>query len=102
MPGGANNYTAGTVVHVTKWLSAFVNYGTTYNLPPISGLRLDHSVSPGVTASGWDYGLRFTLLNDKVAPEIIFHTANPTNTFLVDPPVTRVLSWHRRASNSPN
>ena len=67
---GANNYTAGTVVHVTKWLSTFVNYGTTYNLPPISGLRLDHSVSPGVTASGWDYGLRFTLLNDRLVANL--------------------------------
>ena len=70
VPGGANNYTAGTVVHVTKWLSTFVNYGTTYNLPPISGLRLDHSVSPGVTASGWDYGLRFTLLNDRLVANL--------------------------------
>ena len=70
VPGKANNYTVGTVVHVTKWLSAFVNYGTTYNLPPISGLRLDRSVSPGVEASGWDYGLRFSLLNDRLVANL--------------------------------
>jgi hypothetical protein len=70
VPGSANNFTAGTVVHITSWLSAFVNRGTTYNLPPISGLRLDRSISPGVTASGWDYGLRFTLLNGKLVANL--------------------------------
>ena len=71
VPGSANTYTIGTVVHGTKWLSAFVNYGTTYNLPPISGQRLDHSVAPGTKAKGWDYGLRFTLLEGKIVANAI-------------------------------
>lgn len=76
VPGSANTYTIGTVVHGTKWLSAFINRGTTYNLPPISGQRLDHSVAPGTKASGWDYGLRFTLLDGKVVANLIQYEGN--------------------------
>jgi outer membrane receptor protein involved in Fe transport len=70
VPGNATNYTVGTVVHGNRWLSAFLNYSTTFNLPPISGFRLDRSVAPGVEAKGRDYGLRFTFLDGKVVANL--------------------------------
>lgn len=55
-------YTAGSVYHATKNVSAFVNYAQSY-APPGVNLKIDGSVFQPVASDGWDYGLRFTFLD---------------------------------------
>jgi len=57
--------TIGTVFHLTKWLSPFVNYAETFN-PPSAIQRIDSSFLPTTVAKGVDLGLRGTLLDGRL------------------------------------
>src|SRR5207248_1594638 len=64
--GRTPTYSYGAVFHVTDWISVFGNHAETWS-PPGSNLRINYSVFVPVTSEGWDAGLRFNLLKDRVS-----------------------------------
>ena len=64
--------TVGTVFHLTKWLSPFVNYAETFN-PPSAIQRIDSSFLPTTVAKGVDLGLRGTLLDGRLIVSALYY-----------------------------
>ena len=62
--------TIGTVFHLTKWLSPFVNYAETFN-PPSAIQRIDSSFLPPTVAKGVDLGLRGTFLDGRLVMSVL-------------------------------
>lgn len=61
----SSTYTLGAVFHVTRRISVFGNYATSFN-PSSSQLRLDGSIMPSPQSKGWDAGLRLHLLDERL------------------------------------
>jgi outer membrane receptor protein involved in Fe transport len=72
--GYVTTYTGGGVLHLTPWVSVFTNYGETYNLPAITGVRIDRGLFPATLSKGWDYGLRFSALQGRFVANVIRYT----------------------------
>lgn len=70
-------YSTGVVYHATPWMSAFVNTATSFN-PSTSQLRLDGSIMPSPVAKGWDAGLRFYLLDDRINVFLTYYEGEET------------------------
>ena len=70
-------YSTGLVYHTTPWLSLFANTSTSFN-PSTSQLRLDGSIMPSPVAEGWDVGLRFYLLNERVNVSLTHYQGSET------------------------
>jgi outer membrane receptor protein involved in Fe transport len=84
--------TIGTVVHATSWFSPYVNYAETFN-PPVPIQRLDSSFLEPTVAKGMDYGVRFTLLNDRLNVNVLyFDNKEKNNGFNPGLPVTAIIS----------
>lgn len=66
LSGVVNTSSTGGVLHVTNWLSAFGNYAETW-LPPAGELRINGERFVPSVSDGWDAGLRFSLLGDKIS-----------------------------------
>jgi outer membrane receptor protein involved in Fe transport len=66
LTGVVNTYSAGGTIHVTKWATVFGNYAETW-LPPAGELRINGERFLPSISEGWDAGLRFSLLNDRVS-----------------------------------
>ncbi len=66
LKGEVNTYSTGGVVHVTKWASVYGNYAETW-LPPAGELRINGERFLPSVSEGWDVGMRFSLLGDKVS-----------------------------------
>ncbi|MBI5689054.1 MAG: TonB-dependent receptor [Verrucomicrobia bacterium] len=64
--GVVNTYSAGGVLHLTRWLSVFGNYAETW-LPPAGELRINGERFVPSVSDGWDAGLRLSLLRDRVS-----------------------------------
>ena len=63
--GKLTTYSVGGVYHVNSWVSAFGNYAETFN-PPSPSIRVNGLVFDPLFSTGWDAGLRFNLLNEKL------------------------------------
>jgi len=59
-----NTYSMGAVYHLTPWMSATANYATTFS--PNSALDIYNTLLLPTDAKGYDAGLRFYLLDNKV------------------------------------
>ncbi|MCX6954558.1 MAG: hypothetical protein NTV51_20585 [Verrucomicrobia bacterium] len=55
----------GTVFHLTKWLSPYINYAETFN-PPNQIQRIDSSFLPPTVAKGVDIGVRASLFGGRL------------------------------------
>lgn len=66
LKGKVNTYSAGGVLHVTKWASVFGNYAETW-LPPAGELRINGERFLPSVSEGWDVGARFSFLADRVS-----------------------------------
>ncbi len=66
LSGEVDTYSTGGVLHVTKWASVFGNYAETW-LPPAGELRINGERFVPSVSEGWDLGLRFSLLADRVS-----------------------------------
>ena len=63
--GKLTTYSVGGVYHVTSWVSTFLNYAETYN-PPSPSIRINGLVFDPLFSTGWDAGLRFNLIGEKL------------------------------------
>jgi outer membrane receptor for ferric coprogen and ferric-rhodotorulic acid len=70
--------TIGTVFHLTKWLSPFVNYAETFN-PPSAIQRIDSSFLPPTVAKGVDLGLRGTFLDGRLIVSVLNYKNTEVN-----------------------
>lgn len=70
--------TYGVVVHALPWLSVFYNRSENTSLPPG---KLDPwgAQLPGVSSHGFDWGVRFSLLRDRVALRLNAYEDNQTD-----------------------
>src|SRR5688572_1585498 len=64
--GKVDTYSAGAVLHVTRWMSLFGNYAETW-APPAGELRINGERFIPVVSDGWDAGVRFTLLGERLS-----------------------------------
>ena len=63
--GTKTTYSAGSVYHVTAWLSLYGNYAQTYNLPAVTP-TLFGTPLPATVSEGVDAGLRLSLLSQRL------------------------------------
>src|SRR5690606_17229430 len=64
--GTVDTYSTGAVFHLTNWVNAFGNYAETW-APPAGELRINGERFIPVVSDGWDIGVRFTLLGDRLS-----------------------------------
>jgi outer membrane receptor protein involved in Fe transport len=77
--GRQTTKSAGTVFHVTKWLSPFVNYAETFNVQRAYSVRIDGTILPPTVAKGTDYGLRLDLFGDRLNLNLIYFENQEVN-----------------------
>ena len=70
--------TVGGVLHLTKWLSPYVNYAETFNAPS-SQQRIDSSFLPPTVAKGVDVGLRASLLDGRLNVSVLQYRNSEKN-----------------------
>ena len=68
----------GTVFHLTKWLSPYVNYAETFN-PPSAIQRIDSSFLPPTVAKGVDVGLRTSLFDGRLNVSVLHYVNSEKN-----------------------
>lgn len=73
----ATTYSTGLVYHLTRSISVFGNYATSFN-PSTSQLRLDGSIMPSPESSGWDAGLRFYLFGERMNVSLTYYEGEET------------------------
>ena len=56
----------GSVLHVTRWLSPFVNYAETFNPATAYNVLIDANLVPPTVAKGLDFGTRLALLDNRL------------------------------------
>lgn len=78
LEGQVDTYSTGGVFHVTKWASVFGNYAETW-LPPAGELRINGERFLPSVSDGWDVGIRFSLLGDKIALSASKYGSNQDN-----------------------
>lgn len=64
--GVVDTYSIGGVYHLTHWVNVFANYAETW-APPAGELRINGERFVPVVSDGWDAGLRFSLLGDRLS-----------------------------------
>jgi outer membrane receptor protein involved in Fe transport len=64
--GAVDTYSLGGVYHLTNWVNVFANYAETW-APPAGELRINGERFVPVVSDGWDAGLRFSLLGDRLS-----------------------------------
>lgn len=73
----ATTHTSGLVFHASRSVSLFANYATSFN-PSTSQLRLNGSIMPSPESKGWDAGLRFYLLGERVNVSVSYYEGQET------------------------
>lgn len=74
-------YSYGSVVHLTKWLSAYGNYAETFN-PPLTIQRIDSTFLKSTVAKGTDFGLRSRLLDGLLNLNVVrYQNSEQNNPF---------------------
>jgi outer membrane receptor protein involved in Fe transport len=76
--GQLTTYSSGGVYHLFNWLSVFGNYAETYN-PPSPSIRINNQVFAPLLSKGWDAGVRFNLLGDKLALTVLRYSGKQDN-----------------------
>jgi hypothetical protein len=108
--GRQTTKSAGTVFHVTKWLSPFVNYAETFNVQRAYAVRLDGTLLPPTVAKGTDYGLRLDLFGDRLNLNFIYYQNQevnrgsqlngvPINTLYNATPQGSTIAFNKRGQN---
>lgn len=73
--------TYGTVVHGTKWLSAFYNYAETYDTSR-SVQELSGKLVEPLQSDGWDAGLRMSLLDGRINVSVSTYGTTQNHTIV--------------------
>lgn len=68
----------GTVFHLTKWFSPYINYAETFN-PPNQIQRIDSSFLPPTVAKGVDIGVRFSLFDGRLNVSALHYVNSEKN-----------------------
>lgn len=76
--GDTRTYSYGGVFHVTPWVSVFANYAETWS-PPGVNLTITGQVFGPDVSEGWDAGLRFTLLQNRLNFTALRYEGKQTN-----------------------
>ena len=76
--GEVDTYSAGGVVHLARWVNVFGNYAETW-LPPAGELRINGERFVPSVSDGWDAGVRFTLLGDRLSLTVARYAASQDN-----------------------
>ncbi len=76
--GELTTYSGGGVYHPTDWISLFGNYAETYN-PPSPSVRINGNVFAPLFSKGWDAGVRFNLLHDKLVLTVTRYSGKQDN-----------------------
>ncbi len=108
--GRQTTKSAGTVLHVTKWLSPFVNYAETFNVQRAYAVRIDGTLLPPTVAKGTDYGLRLDLFGDRLNLNLIYFENQeinrgsalngvPINTLYNATPQGSTIAFNKRGQN---
>ena len=63
--GNVDTVSIGSVYHVSKNVSGFVNYAESFT-PPSIALKVDGALFVPTASKGWDYGLRFAALDGGI------------------------------------
>ncbi|MSU53739.1 MAG: hypothetical protein EXS41_10180 [Opitutaceae bacterium] len=93
----------GTVVYATKWLSPYFNYAETFN-PPQAIQRLDSTFLSPTVAKGIDYGVRLSLLQNRISLSVArYENSEVNNAFdpAIQGNVNSVLSANALGDTSP-
>lgn len=110
LEGGQTTKSAGTVFHVSEWLSPYVNYAETFNAQSGYQVRIDGSLLPPTVAKGTDYGLRFDLFKGRLNLNLIYYvnrevnrgsavTGLPINTLYRSTPQGSTEAMNKRGQN---
>jgi hypothetical protein len=76
--GDTDTFSYGGVFHVTPWMSVFANYAETWS-PPAANLTIyGESFGPNVS-DGWDAGVRFSMLEEKLSVSLIRYEGRQEN-----------------------
>lgn len=75
----------GFVYHVRPWVSVSANYATTYVPPPVDAYTLENVPAEPLTGEGYDIGLRFNLLQGRLALNTNYFN-NREDHARIDPP----------------
>ncbi len=76
--GDTDTFSYGGIFHATPWMSVFANYAETWS-PPASNLTIyGESFGPNVS-EGWDLGLRFSFLDQRINASIIRYEGRQEN-----------------------
>jgi outer membrane receptor for ferric coprogen and ferric-rhodotorulic acid len=76
--GTVKSVSTGAVYHLTKWGSLFANYADTF-VPPTTTVKIDGRLFPCQVSHGWDTGMRFHALGDKVVATFIYYEGKQDN-----------------------
>jgi hypothetical protein len=69
----------GAVVHVTRWLSPFVNYAETFNPASAYNVLIDGGLVPPTVSKGLDFGSRFEFYQGKLNLSFIYYENEERN-----------------------
>jgi len=78
LKGNVDTYSAGSVYHLTNWVSVFGNYAETW-LPPAGELRINGERFLPSVSDGWDAGVRVSLLGDRISFTASRYASNQDN-----------------------
>lgn len=78
LKGNVDTYSAGSVYHLTNWVSVFGNYAETW-LPPAGELRVNGERFLPSVSDGWDAGVRLSLLGDRISFTTTRYASNQDN-----------------------
>ncbi|MSU49951.1 MAG: hypothetical protein EXS37_12840 [Opitutus sp.] len=73
-----STYSVGSVFHATSRIGVFANYAQSF-LPPRQALKIDGSLFEQQASEGWDYGLRFTLLDGNLVANVTRYKGREDN-----------------------
>jgi len=97
--------TYGAVVHAAKWLTGYANYAETFN-PSIAGQTITGSLLPPQQSKGWDAGVRFTLLNERLSASLGRYRSEQANSGFESTsnitPVRDIINANVKGDQSPN
>ena len=79
--GNDNTYDIGAVYHVTDWIGVFIDQSQTYN-PPTAAARVNGGVFGPLLSKGYDAGLKFTFLENRLVVTFTQYAAKQTNVAL--------------------
>lgn len=83
--------TSGGVLHLFNWVSGYGNYGESFR-PPGSGVTITNDSLPTGTSKGYDYGVRFNLLEGRLSGSFGRYTSSQKGAAFDNTGSTRKIS----------